>query len=130
MAKSGCIKDSPDISTTSSFEQKSTTTDSKVIEHLSLLGITADKVANLGEWYQQVLIKGDMISYYDVSRCYTLKPGSWPIQKKIQAFTTERFEAMGVEECNFPLFISQDNLQKEKDHIEGFAAEVAWVTHG
>ncbi|TVY33328.1 putative proline--tRNA ligase [Lachnellula occidentalis] len=102
----------------------------KILENSASLGITAAKADNLGEWYQQVLTKGEMISYYDVSGCYILKPGSWSIWKKIEAFLTKRFEAMGVEDCNFPLFISQDNLQREKDHIEGFAAEVAWVTHG
>lgn len=102
----------------------------KILENSASLGITAAKADNLGEWYQQVLTKGEMISYYDVSGCYILKPGSWSIWKKIEAFLTKRFEAMGVEDCNFPLFISQDNLQREKDHIEGFAAEVAWVTQG
>ena len=96
----------------------------------SLIGITARKNDDLSEWYQQVLTKGGMISYYDVSGCYILKPWSWSIWKKIEAFFTERIEQMRVEECNFPLFISQDNLQREKEHIAGFAAEVAWVTHG
>ena len=97
---------------------------------IALIGINVRKDSDLAEWYQQVLTKGGMISYYDVSGCYVLKPWSWSIWKKIEAFFTERIEAMGVEDCNFPLFISQDNLQREKDHIEGFAAEVAWVTHG
>ena len=96
----------------------------------ALIGINVRKEDDLAEWYQQVLIKGGMISYYDVSGCYVLKPWSWSIWKKIEAFFTERIESLGVEGCNFPLFISQDNLQREKDHIEGFAAEVAWITHG
>lgn len=104
--------------------------DKKKDDGSALLGITVKKEENLAEWYQQTLTKGGMISYYDVSGCYILKPWSWSIWKKIEAFFTERIELMGVEDCNFPLFISQDNLQREKNHIEGFAAEVAWVTQG
>lgn len=69
-------------------------------------------------------------SFYDVSGCYILKPWSYYIWERIRDFFDYRIQSIGVENCYFPIFISQDNLQREKDHIEGFAAEVAWVTKG
>lgn len=57
------------------------------------------------------------------------QPSSFSIWEQITAWFNERIKKMGVKNCSFPLFISEANLQREKDHIEGFAAEVAWVTH-
>ena len=77
-----------------------------------------------------MLSKGAFISYYDISGCYILEPASYAIWETIKDFFDKRIKAIGVRNCYYPVFISQDNLQKEKDHIEGFAAEVAWVTLG
>lgn len=93
-------------------------------------GLDAKKDEDFPRWYQQVLTKGDMIDYYDVSGCFVLKPASWSIWERVQDWFNVRIKAMGVENCAFPLFVSEDTLSKEKDHLEGFAAEVAWVTHG
>ena len=92
--------------------------------------LDAKKDEDFPRWYQQVLTKGDMIDYYDVSGCFILKPASWSIWERVQDWFNIRIKAMGVENCAFPLFVSEDTLSKEKDHLEGFAAEVAWVTHG
>lgn len=92
------------------------------------LGIEAKKEEDFSSWYTQVLLRAEMMDYYDVSGCYILRPWSFGIWKHIQNFLTSEFEAMGVEEAYFPLFIAQSALQKEKDHVEGFAPEVAWVT--
>ncbi|KAF2405240.1 prolyl-tRNA synthetase [Trichodelitschia bisporula] len=93
-------------------------------------GITVKKDDDLGEWYQQMLSKGQFISYYDVSGCYILEPASYAIWEEIKTWFDAQIKTLGVRNCYYPIFISEDNLQKEKDHIEGFAAEVAWVTHG
>jgi len=77
-----------------------------------------------------MLSKGAFISYYDISGCYILEPASYAIWETIKDFFDKKIKAIGVRNCYYPVFISQDNLQKEKDHIEGFAAEVAWVTLG
>jgi prolyl-tRNA synthetase len=77
-----------------------------------------------------MLSKGAFISYYDISGCYILEPASYAIWETIKEFFDKKIKAIGVRNCYYPVFISQDNLQKEKDHIEGFAAEVAWVTMG
>lgn len=76
----------------------------------------------------QVLQRAEMMDYHDISGCYILRPWSFSIWKEIQAFLGREFGALGVEDAYFPLFISQAALNKEKDHVEGFAPEVAWVT--
>ena len=101
----------------------------KKIEGAQLIGITSAKEDDFSAWYQEVLLKGDFIDYYDVSGCYILQPNSYSIWEKVQNWFNPRIEELGVENCSFPMFVSQEVLEKEKEHIEGFAAEVAWVTH-
>ncbi|KAJ6113541.1 hypothetical protein N7523_006858 [Penicillium sp. IBT 18751x] len=101
----------------------------KKMEGAALIGIDVAKETDFPNWYQQVLTKGDMLDYYDVSGCFILKPASYFIWEEIQNWFNKKIKAMGVKNCSFPLFVSEDVLQREKDHIEGFAAEVAWVTH-
>ncbi|WFD33527.1 proline--tRNA ligase [Malassezia cuniculi] len=98
------------------------------IADAELIGITVRKELDFPEWYQQVLRKGDMLDYYDVSGCYILKPLSYFIWESIQEFFNEHIRSIGVQNCYFPMFVSSDVLEREKDHIEGFAPEVAWVT--
>ena len=102
---------------------------SKKLEGVELVGITVAREDDFSGWYQQVLTKGDFLDYYDISGCYILKPASYFIWKKIQAWFGDRIEKIGVDDCAFPLFVSEEVLNREKAHIEGFAAEVAWVTH-
>ncbi|KAG9665913.1 prolyl-tRNA synthetase, partial [Aureobasidium melanogenum] len=102
----------------------------KKIQGANPQGITIAKEDDLGGWYQQVITKGEMLEFTDVPGCYIYEPGSYSIYECIQDFFNRHIKAMGVRNCYFPLLISEANLQKEKDHIEGFAAEVAWVTEG
>ena len=102
----------------------------KKAEGPALIGITEPKSGDLSEWYAQVINKGEMLDYTDVPGCYIYQPASYRIWEFIQEYFNERIRKMGVKNCYFPLFISEANLQREKDHIEGFAAEVAWVTEG
>jgi prolyl-tRNA synthetase len=92
------------------------------------LGLEVTKEGNFTEWYSQVITKSEMIEYYDVSGCYILRPWSYDIWEHIKAWFDRRIRALGVENCYFPMFISKSVLEREKDHIEGFAPEVAWVT--
>ncbi|OXV10141.1 hypothetical protein Egran_02097 [Elaphomyces granulatus] len=101
----------------------------KKIEGAALIGIDVAKEEDFPGWYQQVLIKGDMLDYYDVSGCFILKPASYFVWETIQQWFNHKIKKMGVRNCAFPMFVSEDVLKREKDHIEGFAAEVAWVTH-
>ncbi|KAK9473054.1 uncharacterized protein V1510DRAFT_364453 [Dipodascopsis tothii] len=98
------------------------------IDGAALVGITVSKEGNFPGWYQQVLTKGDMLDYYDVSGCYIMKPASYSIWEKIQAWFDGHIKALGVQNSYFPMFVSSKVLEKEKDHVEGFAPEVAWVT--
>ncbi|ORC92715.1 putative prolyl-tRNA synthetase, putative,bifunctional aminoacyl-tRNA synthetase [Trypanosoma theileri] len=92
------------------------------------LGIMAKREENFAQWYTEVITKGEMIEYYDVSGCYIMRPWSFFIWSRVQKFLGSRIEKMGVEDCYFPMFVSKSCLEREKDHVEGFAPEVAWVT--
>jgi prolyl-tRNA synthetase len=95
----------------------------------TLLSLQWKKSENFAMWYTDVIVLSEMISYYDVSGCYILRPWSYKIWELIQRWFDERIQKdMGVENAYFPLFVSQDRLEREKDHVEGFAPEVAWVT--
>ncbi|CAL5352139.1 unnamed protein product [Camellia sinensis] len=82
-----------------------------------------------GRW---VVVSGELIEYYDISGCYILRPWTMSIWEIMQygkvAFFDAEIKKMKIKNCYFPLFVSPGVLQKEKDHIEGFAPEVAWVT--
>lgn len=92
------------------------------------LGLEAKKEENLPDWYSQVITKGELIEYYDVSGCYILRPWSFAIWKEIRKWFDAKITDMGVKECYFPMFVSKAALEKEKTHIADFAPEVAWVT--
>ncbi|CCW69602.1 unnamed protein product [Phytomonas sp. Hart1] len=92
------------------------------------LGISITREENFSAWYIEVISKGEMIEYYDVSGCYIMRPWSYFVWKSVQRFLGSLIENMGVEDCYFPMFVSKSSLEREKDHLEGFAPEVAWVT--
>lgn len=93
------------------------------------LEIQADKIKNFPDWYSEVISKSEMIDYYDISGCYILRPWAYSIWDNIHQYFDSRIKKLGVQNCYFPMFVSQDVLEKEKDHVEGFSPEVAWVTH-
>ncbi|XP_075451697.1 bifunctional glutamate/proline--tRNA ligase isoform X1 [Ascaphus truei] len=95
---------------------------------LTRLGLEARKEENLSDWYTQVITKSEMIEYYDVSGCYVLRPWAFAIWESIKDFFDREIKKLGVENCYFPMFVSQAALEKEKSHIADFAPEVAWVT--
>ncbi|KAJ2338490.1 hypothetical protein GGF43_006865, partial [Coemansia sp. RSA 2618] len=92
------------------------------------MGIEATKSGAFSEWYQQVVLRSEMLSQYDVSGCYIVRPRAYFVWQEIQEFFDAGIKAMGVKNCYFPMFVSSKVLEREKDHIEGFAPEVAWVT--
>lgn len=85
---------------------------------------------DFAQWYTDVVRKADLIDYTSVKGCMAIKPAGYAIWELIQKQLDERFKATGVENVYLPMFIPESLLQKEKDHVEGFAPEVAWVTHG
>lgn len=92
------------------------------------LGLEAKKEENLPDWYSQVITKGELIEYYDVSGCYILRPGAFSVWEFIQQYLDKEIKKLGVKNCYFPIFVSRHVLEKEKTHIADFAPEVAWVT--
>ena len=92
-------------------------------------GISAKKTDDFTEWFTQIMIKADLADYTMVSGCIVFKPKSYAMWEKIVAETDKRFKKIGIENVYFPLFIPEKLLNKEKEHVEGFAPEVAWVTH-
>ena len=91
--------------------------------------ITARDV-DFAQWYTDVVKKADLVAYSSVKGCTILKPGGYAIWENIMHELDARFKATGVENVAMPLFIPESLLQKEQDHVEGFAPEVAWVTVG
>lgn len=82
------------------------------------------------KWYTDVVKKAELMDYSSIKGCMIFKPGGYAIWENIQRLLDARFKETGVENVYLPLFIPESLLEKEKDHVEGFAPEVAWVTHG
>lgn len=85
---------------------------------------------DFAQWYTDVVKKAELIDYSSVRGCMILRPNGYAIWENIQKELDSRFKETGVENVYMPMFIPESLLQKEKDHVEGFAPEVAWVTHG
>lgn len=85
---------------------------------------------DFAQWYTDVVKKTELIDYTSVKGCMVIKPAGYAIWENIQKNLDEMFKKNGVQNVYLPLFIPESLLQKEKDHVEGFAPEVAWVTHG
>lgn len=100
---------------------------------MAQLGIDAKREEDFGKWYNQVVHRADLIENYDISGCYILRPDSYEIWEKIQSTLDSLIKSTvvggrTVRNAYFPLLVSQGALQKEENHIAGFAPEVAWVT--
>ena len=85
---------------------------------------------DFAQWYTDVVKKAELIDYSSIKGCMVIKPAGYAIWENIQAELDRRFKETGVENVYMPMFIPESLLQVEKDHVEGFAPEVAWVTHG
>ena len=85
---------------------------------------------DFAQWYTDVCIKSELIDYTSVKGCMVIRPYGYAIWENIQRILDGMFKETGHENVCMPMFIPESLLQKEKDHVEGFAPEVAWVTHG
>lgn len=85
---------------------------------------------DFAQWYTDVVKKADLMAYSSVKGCMIFKPAGYAIWENIQKEMDRRFKETGVENVYMPLFIPESLLEKEKEHVEGFAPEVAWVTQG
>ncbi len=85
---------------------------------------------DFAKWYTDVVIKAELASYSGVKGCTIIRPYGCALWENIRDTLDKKFKETGHENVMMPMFIPESLLQKEKDHVEGFAPEVAWVTHG
>lgn len=85
---------------------------------------------DFAKWYTDICRKAELIEYTSVKGCMVIRPYGYAIWENIQKILDSKFKELGHENVCMPMFIPEGLLQKEKDHVEGFAPEVAWVTHG
>lgn len=98
--------------------------DKKLVEAITPMDV------DFAQWYTDVVKKAQLIDYSPVRGCVAFLPNGYAIWDKIQKTLDGIFKTVGVENVYMPMFIPESLLQKEKDHVEGFAPEVAWVTYG
>jgi prolyl-tRNA synthetase len=82
------------------------------------------------KWYTDAVIKSELASYSNVRGCMVIRPYGTALWENIRDILDKKFKELGHENVMMPMFIPESLLQKEKDHVSGFAPEVAWVTHG
>ncbi len=85
---------------------------------------------DFAKWYTDICKKAELVEYTSVKGCMVIRPYGYAIWENIQKILDAKFKELGHENVCMPMFIPESLLQKEKDHVEGFAPEVAWVTHG
>ena len=83
---------------------------------------------DFAKWYTDIVRKAELADYTDTKGCIAIRPYGYAIWENIQNYTDKKFKETGVQNTYFPVLIPESLLQKEKDHVEGFAPEVAWVT--
>jgi len=98
--------------------------DKKMVEQITAMDV------DFAQWYTDICKKADLIDYSSVKGCMIIRPYGYAIWENIQKILDTRFKELGHENIYMPLFIPESLLQREKDHVAGFAPEVAWVTHG
>lgn len=96
----------------------------KLVEEITAMDV------DFAQWYTDICKKAELVSYTSVKGCMVIRPYGYAIWENIQRILDTAFKETGHENVNMPMFIPESLLQKEKDHVEGFAPEVAWVTHG
>eukprot|EP00879_Flechtneria_rotunda_P027134 GHRR01029008.1.p1 GENE.GHRR01029008.1~~GHRR01029008.1.p1 ORF type:complete len:155 (+),score=49.53 GHRR01029008.1:432-896(+) len=96
----------------------------KELKKETQLGLSTKKTDDFSKWYSELVVASELISYYDVSGCYILRPWAFSMWEVVQRWFDDRIKALGVQNAYFPMFITEDVLNTEKDHVEGFAPEV------
>ena len=90
------------------------------------------EITNIDEdivkWYTDIVLKAELADYAETKGCIAIRPYGYALWENIQKYADEKFKQVGVENYYMPSLIPESLLQKEKDHVEGFSPEVAWVT--
>jgi len=102
----------------------------KMADNKKFVESITDMGEDFAQWYTDVVKKAELIDYSSVKGCMIIRPAGYAIWENIQKELDKRFKETGVENVYMPMFIPESLLEKEKDHVEGFAPEVAWVTQG
>ncbi len=106
------------------MEQTDMAQEKKLVEDITSMEV------DFARWYTDVVKKAELVDYSSVKGCTIFRPYGYAIWENIQRILDGMFKETGHENVYMPLFIPEGLLQKEKDHVEGFAPEVAWVTQG
>lgn len=85
---------------------------------------------DFAQWYTDIVKKAELVDYSSVKGCMIIRPYGYALWENIQKYLDSKFKETGHENVYMPMFVPESLLQKEKDHVEGFAPEVAWVTKG
>lgn len=99
-------------------------------ENKKMVKDIASMSEDFAQWYTDIVKKAELIEYSSVKGCMVIRPYGYAVWENIQKILDGMFKETGHENVYMPMFIPESLLQKEKDHVEGFAPEVAWVTHG
>src|SRR6476620_10562321 len=91
--------------------------------------LSVKRADDFAAWYQEVITAADMAEESGVRGCMVIKPWGWGIWERMQRLLDDRIKATGHDNCYFPLFIPLGNFAREAEHVEGFAKEMAVVTH-
>ena len=100
------------------------TNEEKLVEEI------VDQEDNFSQWYNQIVRKAELADYAPVRGCMIIRPYGYAIWENLQRLLDARFKETGVDNAYFPLLIPRSFLEREAEHVEGFAPEVAWVTRG
>ena len=98
--------------------------DKKLVEQITSMD------EDFAKWYTDICTKADLVGYTSVKGCMIIRPYGYAIWENMQRILDTRFKELGHENVYMPMFIPESLLNKEKDHVAGFAPEVAWVTVG
>ncbi|KAH9385458.1 bifunctional glutamyl/prolyl-tRNA synthetase [Nematocida major] len=90
--------------------------------------IESSREKEFPKWFKEIITKSEILDYHDINGCYVLRPNGFFIWNTIKTHFTQEIEKLGVKEAYFPMLVSKASLEKEKDHLENFAPEVAWIT--
>lgn len=102
---------------------KNNDTQKKMVDAITAMDV------DFAKWYTDVVKKAELVDYSSVKGCMVIRPYGYAIWENIQKDLDTRFKETGHENVYMPMLIPESLLQKEKDHVEGFSPEVAWVTH-
>src|SRR5579864_6645982 len=87
------------------------------------------RAQDFSQWYQDIVLQAKLADYSPVKGCMVIRPNGYSIWERIQKEMNDRIKAAGVKNAYFPMFIPESFIKKEADHVEGFAPQVAVVTH-